>query len=147
MNPSKRPQGPARKSGAASSVAKKRNAAAMLTTQAVPGKAPWRPIGQRRLLTMLERAITHSLRWAVFEVNDETLWVRVRATLEHVLINEWKNGNLRGDTAEQAFFVRCDRSTMTEYDIANARFVVQVGLACAKPSEFIVLRVAQSTAG
>lgn len=147
MNPTKRSEGPRKKPGATSSFAKKRHDKTAQKTPDAPVKQPWRPLGQRRLLTALERAITHSLQWVVFELNEESLWIRVRAAVEQALMNEWKNGNLRGDVADQAFFVRCDTTTMTEHDIANARLVVLVGVACVKPSEFITMRVSQNTAG
>ena len=42
-------------------------------------------------------------------------------TVEDFLIDEWHNGALLGDKPEEAFFVRCDRSTMTQNDLDNGR--------------------------
>ena len=48
-------------------------------------------------------------------------------------------------TAEEAFFVRCDRTTMTQDDIDNGRLICQVGLAPVKPAEFAILRFSQKS--
>ena len=44
-------------------------------------------------------------------------------------------------TAGEAYFVRCDRTTMTPDDIDNGRLIVLVGMAPVKPAEFVVLRI------
>jgi len=40
---------------------------------------------------------------------------------------------LAGITEEEAFFVRCDRTTMTEDEIANGQLIVLVGVAPVRP--------------
>lgn len=60
-------------------------------------------------------------QWVVFENNSETLWANVRQTIADFLINEWRNGALMGIKQEEAFFVRCDRSTMTQNDLNDGR--------------------------
>ena len=37
-------------------------------------------------------------------------------------------------THEQAFFVRCDRTTMTDDDIENGRLICYVGVAPVRPA-------------
>jgi len=59
------------------------------------------------------------------------------------LLAEWKRGALRGERAEDAFFVRCDRSVMTQNDIDNGRLVVEIGIAVVKPAEFVIIRIGQ----
>jgi phage tail sheath protein FI len=49
-----------------------------------------------------------------------------------------------GTTAEQAFSVRCDRSTMTQDDIVNGRLICYIGVAPVKPAEFVVFRISQT---
>ncbi len=53
-------------------------------------------------------------------------------------------GALLGDKPEQAFFVRCDRTTMTQEDIDNGRLVMLVGVAAVKPAEFVLIRIGSS---
>jgi hypothetical protein len=57
----------------------------------------------------------------------------------------WLDGALMGVSEEEAFFVRCDRSTMTEDDIANGRLIVIVGIAPVRPAEFVIIRIGQKT--
>jgi len=62
------------------------------------------------------------------------------------LLNEWRNGALMGASPEEAFFVRCDRSTMTQNDLDNGRLVCLIGVAPVKPAEFVIFRIGQFTA-
>ena len=57
----------------------------------------------------------------------------------------WLNGQLAGVTQDEAFFVRCDRTTMTEDDIANGRLICLVGVAPLRPAEFVIIRIGQKT--
>ena len=82
----------------------------------------------------------------VFEVNGPALWDSVRHTIESFLLDEWKSGALLGATPAQAFFVTCDASTMTQDDLDNGRLVCLIGVAAAKPAEFVIFRIGQWTA-
>ena len=74
----------------------------------------WKYVNVRcRYFLYLERSIEKSTQWVVFEPNGEDLWGNVRDTIDSFLNNEWSNGHLLGATPEEAYFVRCDRSTMT----------------------------------
>ena len=46
-------------------------------------------------------------------------------------------------TMDDAFFVRCDRTTMTQDDIENGRMIGLVGVAPVKPAEFVIFRFSQ----
>ncbi len=46
----------------------------------------------------------------------------------------------------EAFFVRCDATTMTQSDLDNGRLVVLIGVAPTKPAEFVIFRIGQWTA-
>jgi phage tail sheath protein FI len=45
--------------------------------------------------------------------------------------------------AQEAFFCRCDRTTMTQDDLDSGRLVCVVGVAIVRPAEFVVLRIRQ----
>jgi len=51
-----------------------------------------------------------------------------------------------GTKPEDAFFVRCDRSTMTQNDLDNGRLICLIGVAVVKPAEFVIFRIGQFTA-
>lgn len=106
----------------------------------------WKYINVRRLMIFIEASISRGLQWVVFEPNGEALWANVRRTVEDFLFNEWQSGALQGAKPEQAFFVRCDRSTMTQNDIDNGRLICEIGIAPVKPAEFVVLRIGLWTA-
>jgi phage tail sheath protein FI len=82
----------------------------------------------------------------VFEPNGERLWANIRQTISNFLYNEWTSGALLGSKPQEAFFVKCDRSTMTQNDLDNGRLICQIGVAAVKPAEFVIFRIGQSTA-
>lgn len=106
----------------------------------------WKYVNVRRYLSYLERSIDRGLQWCVFEPNGPDLWAQARALVQAFLVNEWRAGRLLGTKAEEAFFVRCDRSTMTQADIDGGRLICLVGLAVIKPAEFVIVRIGQLTA-
>jgi phage tail sheath protein FI len=106
----------------------------------------WKYVNVRRLLVFLETSIDRGLSWVVFEPNGETLWNRVKATITNFLTRTWQTGALLGTKADEAFFVRIDRTTMTQDDIDNGRLVALVGVAPVKPAEFVIFRIGQWTA-
>ncbi len=107
----------------------------------------WKYVNVSRLFIFVEKSIKEGIRWAVFEPNNERLWSRVKQTVDQFLTTVWRTGALMGTTADQAFFVRCDRTTMTQDDIDNGRLVVLVGIAPTKPAEFVIFRIAQVAKG
>ncbi|HKQ81262.1 MAG TPA: hypothetical protein VJS42_03625 [Steroidobacteraceae bacterium] len=50
-----------------------------------------------------------------------------------------------GTTGDEAFFVKCDRSTMTQNDIDNGRLICLVGVAPVSPAEFVIIRIGHWT--
>jgi phage tail sheath protein FI len=105
----------------------------------------WKYVNLRRYFAYLEHSIDKGTQWAVFEPNGELLWANVRRTIENFLLNEWQNGALLGDKPEKAYFVKCDRSTMTQNDLDNGRLVCLIGVAPLRPAEFVIFRIGQWT--
>ena len=106
----------------------------------------WKYLNVRRYFNYLEASIDRSTQWAVFEPNGEPLWANIRRTVEDFLYNEWKEERLAGTKPESAFFVRCDRSTMTQNDLDNGRLICLIGVAPLYPAEFVIFRIGQWTA-
>jgi phage tail sheath protein FI len=106
----------------------------------------WKYVSDRRYFNYLESSIDRGTQWAVFEPNGERLWANIRQTISDFLYNEWRNGALLGTSTEEAYFVRCDRSTMTQNDLDNGRLVCLIGVAIIKPAEFVIFRIGQKTA-
>ena len=107
--------------------------------------AMWKYVNVRRLFIMIEQSIDRGTQWSVFEPNTEPTWIAVRTSIANFLRTVWRNGALMGTTEEEAFFVRCDRTTMTQDDFDNGRLICLIGVAPAKPAEFVIFRISQKT--
>lgn len=106
----------------------------------------WKYVNVRRLFIFIENSIDRSSQWAVFEPNNQILWDNIRRMVEDFLLVLWRDGALMGSKPEEAFFVRCDRTTMTQNDLDNGRLVCLIGIAPVKPAEFVIFRIGQFTA-
>ena len=106
----------------------------------------WKYLNVRRLFIFIEESIKANTNWVVFEPNSETLWSRVTRTIETFLATCWRDGALAGTSPEQAYFVECGPTTMTQDDIDNGRLICQIGIAPVKPAEFVIFRITQKTA-
>ncbi|HKR03204.1 MAG TPA: phage tail sheath C-terminal domain-containing protein [Bacteroidia bacterium] len=101
----------------------------------------WRYIAVRRYFIMVEESTKNATEQFVFEPNDRNTWVRVKAMIENYLTQQWKAGALIGANTNEAFFVHVGLGeTMTELDILEGRMIIEIGLAVARPAEFIILR-------
>jgi phage tail sheath protein FI len=107
----------------------------------------WRYINVRRLFCMVEQAIQNGTNWVVFEPNTRDLWKKITRNITSFLLNIWRSGALFGDSPEEAFYVRCDDELNPPESIDAGYVVVELGIAPAKPAEFVVFRVSQKTLG
>ncbi|MEA2080936.1 MAG: phage tail sheath subtilisin-like domain-containing protein, partial [Pseudomonadota bacterium] len=105
----------------------------------------WKYVNVRRYFAFLERSIEKGTQWAVFEPNGPVLWANVQRTVEDFLYNEFVSNHLEGRKPQEAFFVRCDESTMTQNDRDNGRLICLVGVAPLRPAEFVIFRIGQKT--
>ena len=106
----------------------------------------WKYVSVTRFLMFIERSLYEGTQWVVFEPNDDRLWARVVDTVRRFLRGQWRSGALPGRTENEAFFIICDRTTMTEHDILNGRLICEIGIAPVRPAEFVVFRIFQPTA-
>jgi len=101
----------------------------------------WRYINVRRLFIYVEESCKKATEFVVFEANTANTWQRVKGMIEAFLTSLWRDGALAGATPKDAFFVNVGLgTTMTPQDILEGRMVVEIGLAAARPAEFIILR-------
>jgi len=112
----------------------------------ITSDSDWKYVNVRRLLIFIEASIDRGLQYVVFEPNAEPLWARVTRSITNFLNLIWRNGALEGTKPEEAFFVKCDRTTMTQTDIDNGRLIVVIGVAPVKPAEFVIIRIGLFTA-
>ena len=107
----------------------------------------WKYIPVRRAALFIEESLYRGSQWAVFEPNDERLWAQLRLTVGGFMHDLFRQGAMQGTTAREAYFVKCDRETMTQSDVDKGIVNIMVGFAPLKPAEFIVIRVQQIGVG
>ncbi|MDN5797386.1 MAG: phage tail sheath subtilisin-like domain-containing protein [Intrasporangium sp.] len=101
----------------------------------------WSYVPTSRTAMFLRHSIEAGLRWTVVEPNGEPLWERVRLRVEEFLGSLLGAGAFPGTRPEEAYTVRCDRSTMTESDLARGILRMVVGFAPVRPAEFRYLDI------
>jgi uncharacterized protein len=101
----------------------------------------------RRSLIYLEKALVDLTNFAIFEPNDTVLYRRLTAVVGSFLNNFWRQGGLRGATADQAFFVLCDTTNNTLATVEAGQVNIQVGIALQRPAEFVIINIGQFDGG
>ena len=101
----------------------------------------WRYVNVRRLFLTLQRWIELNMPWATFEPNTPQLWIRITRELSGYLDFVWRAGGLAGDSAEQAYFVKCDGETNPPENREAGQVATEVGMVPNKPAEFVVVRI------
>ncbi|MFI6151197.1 phage tail sheath family protein [Kitasatospora sp. NPDC051170] len=103
----------------------------------------WRYLNVRRLFNYLEESILLGTQWVVFEPNDDRLWSSIRRNITAFLTEEWRRGALFGQTAAEAFYVKCDRDNNPPESVDLGQVVCEIGVSPVKPAEFVVFRLSQ----
>ena len=107
----------------------------------------WKYVNVRRLFIMIEQSIARNTKWVVFEPNNRSLWKAIRRDVSAFLRTVWRDGALVGRTPEEAFFVKCDEETNPPDSIDAGRVVIVIGIAPAKPAEFVIFGIGQTASG
>ena len=119
----------------------------MWGARTLSGDPGWRSIVARRVFLTMGRWLERFLTQLAYEPNDVRLWVRIMRELTAYLDDLFQHGALKGRTAEEAFFVKCDSETNPP-EVTDAGMVVtNVGVALTTPAEFIVVRIIHGTSG
>jgi uncharacterized protein len=106
-------------------------------------QSEWKYVNVRRLTDYIEESLFQSLKWVVFEPNEELTWSQIRLQVNSFLAGLFAGGAFAGATPDQAFFVHCDATTTTPTDVDNGIVNIVVGFAPAKPAEFVILQIEQ----
>jgi phage tail sheath protein FI len=107
----------------------------------------YRPANVNRLVASLVRAARLIGESTVFANSGAAVWRRLASALEALLLQLWGDGALAGDSASDAFDVRCDRSTMTQADLDAGRLIVRVEFTAASPIQAIRVIVSMDEGG
>ncbi len=111
-----------------------------------PPQAPPPHRTARQIQDELTALVQEAGAWVVFEPNTQATRELLVQRVFDLLLARWQAGDLRGNKPEQAFFVRCDATTMTQDDLDNGRLICLVGFAILRPAEFEIVRIGWTTA-
>lgn len=103
----------------------------------------WKYVPVRRTALYIEESLFRGTQWVVFEPNDEPLWGQIRLNIGAFMNNLFRQGAFQGTSPRDAYFVKCDRETTTQFDIDSGVVNIIVGFAPLKPAEFVVLKITQ----
>lgn len=103
--------------------------------------AEYKYISTTHLVLFIKGSLMNNMGWAVFENNDPTLWGKITASVSDFLRNLWKKGGLKGETEDEAFWVKCDGEVNTQEVVDSGRLYCDIGIADQTPAEFIVFRL------
>lgn len=103
----------------------------------------WKYVPVRRLALFIEESLYRGTQFVVFEPNDEPLWSQIRLSVGSFMHQLFRQGAFQGTTPQDAYLVRCDRSTTTQADIDLGIVNILVGFAPLKPAEFVILQIQQ----
>jgi uncharacterized protein len=103
----------------------------------------WKYLPIRRTALYIEESLYRGTQWAVFEPNDEPLWAQIRLNVGAFMHDLFSKGAFQGSTPKDAYLVKCDKETTTQYDIDRGIVNIVVGFAPLKPAEFIMIKIQQ----
>jgi phage tail sheath protein FI len=106
----------------------------------------WKYVNVRRLFLFLSESIDEGTQWTVFEPNNEQLWAKITRNVTAFLTGVWRDGALFGRTAQEAFYVKCDRETNPDRERELGKVITEIGVAIVRPAEFVIFRISQWTA-
>jgi len=102
--------------------------------------SPYRYVPVRRLANFIGSSVTAGLAWTASEPNGETLWSAVRHSVEPFMRDLYEQGAFAGTVPGDAYYVRCDATTMTAADRHRGVVSGVVAFAPLRPQEFVTLR-------
>jgi len=107
----------------------------------------WRYVAIRRLMLNIEESIAEGINYAIFDVNNQRLWKRVKKSIDDYLTTVWRTGALFGTKPEEAFGVRIDDELNPFSQMQLGILTIEVWVQPAYPVEFIRLRIGISESG
>jgi phage tail sheath protein FI len=107
----------------------------------------WRYISVRRLFLTVGRWCDRYLADVTFEPNNFRLWLRIERELTAYCESLFRQGALKGNTPQEAFYVKCDAETNPQEIRDRGVVLTEIGLAPMIPCEFIIVRLIHGSTG
>jgi len=102
-------------------------------------------VAERRGAIFIEQSVKTGLQFARHKKNTEELRATVSRTVEAFLLVQMKNGAFRTNDPATAFFVDFGEGLNPASVQFAGKLVGRIGIATAKPAEYIVTRFSQDT--
>ncbi len=109
------------------------------------GNGPFPTVAERRGVIFIEQSLKRGLQFARHQGNTEGLRATLTRTATAFLLIQLKNGAFSSSDPKKAFFVDFGEALNPPSVVFSGQVVGRVGLATAKPAEFIILRFSQDT--
>ncbi|MEL6562607.1 MAG: phage tail sheath C-terminal domain-containing protein, partial [Bacteroidota bacterium] len=105
----------------------------------------WKFIAVRRYYSYVQDSLAKSLNSLVYEPNNARTWVKIKALVTSFLVKQWEAGALVGANMKDAFFVEVGSTTTSDTEISNGIVNIRIGMAVARPAEFIIVEFSHKT--
>ena len=106
-----------------------------------------RYVSARRTLIYIKEVLKRSTQFAVFENNDQRLWSALMMSADRILRPLWEAGGLKGSSAVEAYYIRCDDVLNSPAVIQSGEVRMEIGVALQYPAEFVIIRITQFDRG
>ena len=103
----------------------------------------FRYVNVRRMMNFIEKRTKAIGERKLFRNNGPQLWAELTSEIESFLTSRFDLGELAGNSANEAFFVKIDSTTNTADNIKRGILVGEIGVALLRPAEFIVFKFSQ----
>jgi hypothetical protein len=104
----------------------------------------WRPIGVRRLISLIRRLALREGATYVFEPNNDAFHRLVRRGFERMLGIMFTRGAFAGASPDASFRVVTDSTINTRRTMEQGHFIVEIKVAPSLPLNFLTIRLVQS---
>jgi len=111
------------------------------------GQKAWTYVNVRRLFLTAVRWIEWNMSDIPFEPNNPSLWKRIERELHTYFADLFRQGALKGQKPEEAFYIKCDAETNPPERVRAGQVVTEIGLAPTVPYEFVVVRLIHGARG
>jgi hypothetical protein len=108
---------------------------------------PDRYVSVRRFLMYLTQLFVLNTRFAVFEANTPVLWATLSTVIKQRLQDIAQAGWLMGTGEGDGYVVVCDETNNTTATVDNGEVHIDVGVALARPAEFVAIHISQYDGG
>lgn len=103
----------------------------------------WRYVNARLLNNYLMYTTKQQLQWTVFENNGPALWLKIETALKGYYSSLFRLGYFGAQSAEQAFFIKCNANNNNQTTIDKGQVIIDIGFTPGKPAEFVIFTLTQ----